>query len=299
MDTPAAEVDVDAELVERLVRSQHPDLAGPLTLVAHGWDNVLFRLGSDLSVRLPRRQIAADLVAKEQRWLPELADRVSVGIPGPVRIGVPGEGYPWHWTIGPWFEGQAAADMPPSERAPIAADLASFLAELHVPAPASVPANPVRGVPLSVRADAVEKRLDSGAVPRAEELRRLWKELSATAPWAGPALWVHGDLHAANIVIDTGDGNGSARLAAVIDFGDLTSGDPATDLAVAWMVFEADARADFRAHVDRLSGVDDHTWKRAHAWALCLGTALAAHSDDNPRMAAMGTHALKQVLAGD
>jgi aminoglycoside phosphotransferase (APT) family kinase protein len=86
---------------------------------------------------------------------------------------------------------------------------------------------------------------------------------------------------------------------AIIDFGDLTSGDPATDLAAAWMVFDTEARAVFRSRVDRLSGVDAATWARARGWALCLGTGLAAHSDDNPRMAALGAHTLEQVLVGE
>ncbi|MFI7537958.1 hypothetical protein [Streptosporangium sp. NPDC049376] len=47
MNTPAAETDVDDDLVRRLIRLQHPDLEGPLTLVANGWDNVVYRLGED------------------------------------------------------------------------------------------------------------------------------------------------------------------------------------------------------------------------------------------------------------
>src|ERR1700742_500773 len=60
MDTPAAEVDIDADLVRELLRQQHPDLAElPLELVANGWDNAILRLGERLAVRLPRREVAA------------------------------------------------------------------------------------------------------------------------------------------------------------------------------------------------------------------------------------------------
>jgi aminoglycoside phosphotransferase (APT) family kinase protein len=51
------------------------------------------------------------------------------------------------------------------------------------------------------------------------------------AGWDGPPIWLHGDLHPFNLVVNQG------RLSAVIDFGDLCAGDPATDLAVAWMLF--------------------------------------------------------------
>ncbi|GII76961.1 hypothetical protein Sru01_19430 [Sphaerisporangium rufum] len=284
MKTPVAEIDIDRELVGRLVRAQHPDLAGPLVLVANGWDNVIYRLGADLAVRLPRRQVAVELLANEQRWLPVLAGYVDVALPVPVRAGVPGEGYPWPWTITPWFEGRTAADVPPAARSGIAVPLAGFMTALHRPAPPGAPRNPVRGVPLAAR-DAVERqRLRTTA--RSAELLPLWEELSAVPPWPGPALWLHGDPHPGNLLLD------ERGLAAVLDFGDLTAGDPATDLAAAWLVFDQDARDIFRSQV----AADAATWARARGWALSLGTALATASADDPRMAAVGEHVLDQVL---
>ena len=103
MDTPEADINVDKALVTRLVREQHPDLQGDLTLVANGWDNALYRLGERLCVRVPRRQVAAALIAGEQHWLPVFAERVRVPIPVPVRVGVPSESFPWPWSICPWF----------------------------------------------------------------------------------------------------------------------------------------------------------------------------------------------------
>src|SRR5437868_4236269 len=55
-DMPAAEVDVDVALVRALLSEQFPDLLDlDLTALAFGWDNAIFRLGDDLTVRLPRR----------------------------------------------------------------------------------------------------------------------------------------------------------------------------------------------------------------------------------------------------
>ncbi|WP_432824934.1 aminoglycoside phosphotransferase family protein [Dactylosporangium sp. CA-092794] len=279
-----ADIPVDAALARTLVREQHPDLDAPLTLVAAGWDNAIFRLGTDLAVRLPRRRVAVDLVLNEQRWLPSLAAVLPVTVPAPVRVGVPSPRYPWPWSITPWLAGTVAAATPVPPRAAFAAQLAEFQAALHVPAPPGAPANPVRGVPLSTRGPAMAERFATGRVPLT--LRPLWDELVAVPEWSGPPLWVHGDPHPGNLLIGP-DG----RLSAVLDFGDLTAGDPATDLAAAWLVFDAPARAEFRAGVD----VDEDTWQRARGWALNMGAAIAADATGTPEMAAVAAHTLREV----
>jgi Predicted aminoglycoside phosphotransferase len=300
MDMPAAEVDIDAPLVVRLIEAQHPDLLAPLALFENGWDNVIYRLGDSLAVRLPRRQAAAVLVENEQRWLPSIAARIEVPIPAPVRVGRPSPDYPWSWSIVPWFEGVAASEVPVERRSAVAVELGTAVAELHEPAPASggvldadVPRNPVRSVPLATRTGAVLERLATGVVANADALRSLWLELVAAPLWAGPPLWLHGDIHPANVLLTDA---ARPRLAALLDFGDITAGDPATDLAAGWTFFDADARAVFRARYEQLRPVDAATWQRARGWALSMGTAMAAHSDDNPRMAALGVHVLDQVL---
>jgi aminoglycoside phosphotransferase (APT) family kinase protein len=291
---PAAEVAIDAELVAMLVRAQHPDLDGPLTLVGSGWDNTLYRLGDELCVRLPRRRLAADLVVNEQRWLPSIAARVRVPIPVPLRTGEATGYYPWPWTICRWLAGEPASGVAAPDRGAIAPGLAAFLTDLHVPAPDDAPRNPVRGVPLARRTDAVRERLASGLIPHSGALLALWDRLLAVPDWTGPPLWLHGDPHPANLLLQTG--GGQARLAAVLDFGDLTCGDPASDIAAAWLVFDESARAVFRKH---LTGLDSATWQRARGWALNIGTAIAVSSDDSPQMAAIGAHALDQVLLAE
>src|SRR5580704_2467696 len=125
---PAAEVDIDAKLVHALLDAQHPDLASlPLIELGTGWDNNVYGLGDSLAVRLPRRAAASALIEHEQRWLPELAPRLPLPIPTPFRIGQPGCGYPWSWTITPWLTGQSAAIAPPDDSATAAVTLGGFL----------------------------------------------------------------------------------------------------------------------------------------------------------------------------
>ncbi|QGN35205.1 phosphotransferase [Microlunatus sp. Gsoil 973] len=248
-----------------------------------------------LVTELIRQQLAAELIIKEQQWLSELAGRLPVAIPVAVRVGRPTEEYPWFWSIGPWFDGDALTEIPVPDRAGVAVELAAFFAALHRPAPADAPNNPVRGIPLSVRATLVADHLDLLAAP--PWMRTLWADLVDTPELTGPPQWLHGDPHPANVL--TKDG----QLSAVIDFGDLCAGDPATDLAVAWLAFDAEGRRQFHDHYSALTDTDDRAddraddnlWRRARGWALSLGMSLLANSDDNPGLAAVGRHALEQV----
>src|SRR5262245_4441693 len=188
---PAAEVDIDDVLVRGLLEAQHPDLAGrELTEAAHGWDNVLYRLGDDLLVRLPRRQLAAELVAHEQRWLPELAPRLPLPIPAPVRTGVPTANYPWSWSICPWFDGTPAASATLTDPAREARRMGEFLAALHQPAPADAPANPYRGIPLAGR----RARFDADLATLGDEVdagaaRALWERAVSVPRWDRAPVW--------------------------------------------------------------------------------------------------------------
>ncbi|MFB6869029.1 aminoglycoside phosphotransferase family protein [Agromyces sp. NPDC056389] len=295
-DAPEPDIVVDEALAEALVASQHPDLAGRVVLVANGWDNAMFRLGEHHLVRLPRRTIAADLVLHEQRWLPSIAERVSVPVPAPERIGRPAPelGFDFPWSILPWFDGVSAADVEPSARAGAATPLAAFVAELGVSAPAEAPRNPYRGVPLAERDEVVRGRLERGLAVRPERieaLRAVWDRGMAAAEWSGPPVWLHGDLHPANLVLAA-----SGRLAAVVDFGDVCAGDPACDLATAWLGFDALDRAVFRTEVDRLRETDAAMWDRARAWALVLGSAIVDTIGTGGRLGRVGVQALDAVL---
>lgn len=290
--TPASDVDTSEPVVRRLLAAQHPDLAtSPLTRLADGWDNVSYRLGDELVVRLPRRAASAPLVEHEQRWLPTLAPRVPLPVPAPVRVGGPGEGYPYAWSVVPWFAGETA-DVAPLA-AMEAATLGRFLAALHEPAPDDAPVNEHRGTPFAERAAVTRERLDRlRATPVSDgiEVDALAElvEAAVAAPVAATAVWLHGDLHPRNLLVQDG------KLAAVIDWGDLCAGDPATDLAVAWLLLDAHGRASLRAAYGR---ADDATWTRARGWAVHLGVMLLLHgSVDDAAHAAIGRRAVDAVL---
>ena len=177
---PAAEVSIDTSVVRALLEEQHADLAHLSVIeVDEGWDNKLFRLGEDLAVRIPRRAASAALIEHEQRWLPRLSPRLPLPVPAPLRVGRPGSGFPWSWSVVRWFPGQSALLAPPRDvatTATTAVALGRFLRALHQPAPEDAPHNPWRGVPLAARAKTTAGSTSS----------------SSTGWWPATPCWVCG-----------------------------------------------------------------------------------------------------------
>jgi len=276
-DQPPAEVSIDRGLVRSLLRAQAPGLTGrALEHIASGWDNEQWALGEDLIVRLPRRAVAAPLIVNEQAALPGIAARLAhtgVRVPTPIITGVPQADYPWPWSIVPYFSGTESLAVPRGERTAWAGALGTALVALHSPAPPEAPVNPWRGHPLAHRDLRTAPAIAASPTEFRAVLADAWAAGLAATPHAGPAVWIHGDLHPGNLVVDDG------RLVAIIDFGDVTSGDPAYDFGIAWSAFDADGRNRFRAAID----VDEATWIRARAWAAAFAAILLTQSDDAPR----------------
>lgn len=291
MRMPDAEFPITAELVHALLLEQHPDLAHfTLGEGGEGWDNMHVRLGRDLAVRLPRREVAVSLTEREHRWLPILGPRLPCPTPVPVRVGRAGCGFPWPWSVVPWFEGEIAT---PTNSAALTEALAHVLVALHQPAPPNAPGNPFRQS-LQARADVFAEHLTQ--VQHTVDARAAAAIFDAAARIPAREdlpVWVHADLHPANVIV------GGGELRAVVDFGDLSAGDPAVDLAIAWMLWPEDGRTRFRASVDRRSRcTDDATWSRARGWALALGVTFLASSDNHPAMGAIGRRTVDAVLHG-
>lgn len=293
-----ADLDVTVDLAAALLREQHPDLAHlPLRVAANGWDNVMVRAGDDLVLRLPRRAVAAPLLANEGRALAHLAPLLAaavpdVAVPLPVRHGSPSErlGYPWPWSVLPWVDGLRAAATPIASRRTWAPMLGRFLAALHqrVADGVVVPRNPFRGVALR---DRLPPALDLSG--RAGE---IWRAAVDASGHVGPPVWIHGDPHPANLVVVPGPPD---RLAAVVDFGDVTAGDPASDLGTLWLTFDAPGRTACRAAMAVAGAAwDDATWVRAQGWALVFAAAMLAHPDEHPTLVPIGEHGLAALLDG-
>jgi aminoglycoside phosphotransferase (APT) family kinase protein len=227
-----------------------------------GWDNRTFRLGSSLSARLPSAAGYVPAVEKEWRVLPYLAARLSLPVPTPVALGVPGPGYPFPWSVRRWVDGATVLATPGLDRVALARDVAAFLVQLRgIPTADGPPAGAHsfhRGAHPSFYASEVEAALDAlGDRVDAVACRAVWDAACATR-WDGDPVWFHGDVAAGNLLVTAG------RLGAVIDFGGCGVGDPACDLVFAWTDLMPEERVVFRDAV----GLDPDTWARARGWVL-------------------------------
>ena len=288
--TPAEEIDINAGLVARLIAAQHPDLAHmPVTPGPVGWDNQMFRLGDDLAVRMPKRAVAAPLLDREQAWLPGIAGGLPLPVPAMLRRGEPAEGYPWTWSLLPWLAGEPADVAPPEPDQGGA--WGGFLKALHQPAPADAPRNPYRGVPLAARKGPVQERMarlrPHGVItPMIDEFWAMALETPLEHE-----TWLHGDPHSRNVLTDQG------RFSAVIDWGDMCVGDPATDLASLWMLLETPLARD--EAIAAYGGISPATLIRARGWAVMFGVMLLdAGLVDDPRLAKAGRLTLERLHDG-
>jgi aminoglycoside phosphotransferase (APT) family kinase protein len=287
-------VDIDVTLVRRLLAAQFPrwkDL--PITpAVSQGWDNRTFRLGEELSVRLPSAERYIQQVAKEHRWLPQLAPLLPLPIPVPLAKGSPAAGYPWPWSVYRWCEGETAAVERIDDLSEFASTLADFLTVLQRIDLASGPSpglhNFYRGGSLTVYdAETRQAMAALDGVIDTDAASAVW-EAALAATWHGSPVWFHGDVAEGNLLVREG------RLSAVIDFGCSGVGDPACDMTIAWTLLSAESRDAFRAALQP----DDATWARGRGWALWKGLiTLAETIHANPLRAGEARRVIAEVLA--
>ncbi|MBT2445041.1 aminoglycoside phosphotransferase family protein [Streptomyces sp. ISL-36] len=287
------EVDIDEDLVRRLVGEQFPQWARlPVRAVpSAGTDNAMYRLGDAMAVRLPRLPSAARQVDKEQRWLPHLAPHLPLPVPVPLGKGAPAQDYALPWSVYGWLDGENAFDTPITDLAHAAVELGRFGAALRRVDATGGPRS-FRGghvtewsgdhITGAIRDLGADGTLDAAAVTAA------WESVLRLPQWDRDPVWVHGDLLPGNLLARDG------RLSAVIDFGGAGTGDPACDMMAAWTLFTAETRPLFREAAE----VDDATWARGRGWALCWGVVTEHYYRvTNPVLATVARRAFSEALA--
>jgi aminoglycoside phosphotransferase (APT) family kinase protein len=280
------ELAIDEALVRRLLAAQFPEWADlPLSRVeSPGTVNAIFRLGDELSLRLPRRKGPTEPGSKELDWLPRLAPLLPLEIPAPVAQGRPTAEYPWFWEVCTWVQGETTP-VEEIDAGQAARDLAALVAALQQVDPRGAP--PGRGIPLAERDK--EFRYWLGSFDGDPGVVAEWERALAAPAWDGLPVWHHGDLDMRNWVVRDG------RISGVIDWGSMGVGDPACDVMVAWKLHSSAARDAFREALP----TDDGTWERARGWALSQAVAALSYytPENNPSLYREAENWLELVLS--
>jgi len=287
-------IHIDVSLVRRLIATQFPQWGDlPIKPVKFGgWDNRTFHLGEQMLVRLPSAACYSPQVEKEHLWLPKLAPLLPLPIPVPLAMGKPAEGYPWHWSIYRWLDGETASIERIADLREFATALAEFLVALQridtTGGPMAGPHNFYRGGPLATYDAETRKAIVIlGDKIDADLATTAWNAALAST-WQGSPVWVHGDIGISNLLVEKGE------LNAVIDFGSLGVGDPACDLVIAWEWLKGESRDAFHAALP----LDNATWTRGRGWALWKALIVYAHlPGTNPLEIENSKRILDEVLA--
>jgi aminoglycoside phosphotransferase (APT) family kinase protein len=285
----AGEISIDTVLVSRLLAEQFPQLAGrSITAVrSTGTVNAIYRLGNDLCVRLPRLERFSEGLEREWIWLPKLAARISLSIPEPLALGKPASGYACPWAIYRWIDGSPYQDDLIKDERQAAHDLADFILELRN---AELPGAPRAGRDPLLELDAETRSAieSSQAAIDTQAASEAWTRSLEAPPWDGKPVWIHADLLRSNLLVKDG------HLCAVIDFGEVGSGDPAADGIPAWSVFNKAGRETFR----RALNVDEDTWRRARGYALHQALMIIPYyPETNPEFVAAAKRTVDEILA--
>ncbi|QDP95343.1 aminoglycoside phosphotransferase family protein [Microlunatus elymi] len=285
---------IGTPVVHELVAAQFPQWAAlPLEpFNSSGLANAIYRLGPDLSVRLPLPPSITDMVQREQEKLAALAPFLPVAIPSVEAIGSPHAAFPGTWSVHRWLTGAQPAPDAMVDPRRLARDLAAFVdAFRRVDLPDREPTYPGER-----RTRAPMVSMDSSTRKMISELDGLidtraalasWEE-SLAAPYDGREAWVHSDLTPNNLLVST-----AGRLTAVLDFETCGVGDPACDLFPAWYLLPIDVRDEFRAALD----VDDATWLRGRGRVLSQALTYLRHHKETPALANNARHVIREVLA--
>ncbi|MGJ8529789.1 aminoglycoside phosphotransferase family protein [Maritalea sp.] len=286
---------IDVRMAQQLIAAQFPEwLDLPVThLETGGTDNKLFRLGADKILRFPLSPSCAQAIEKEIDILPKFGG-LGCNVPSVVAVGKPSDAFNASWAVYNWIEGKDCSSIKVEDLTVIAVDLAKMIHRLRLIAPdekyMSGKQNHDRGIPLAELDHVAQNAINivSDEFDSAD-LRHIWRDALDAPVFNGQPTWLHGDLHAGNLLVDE-----AGNLSGIIDFGLAGVGDPSVDLLPAWWLFNADGRQQFKTAMQ----VDEAEWSRGRGWALLV--ALNAYQyyrgSDKIQLTRMSRRAIVEIL---
>ena len=256
----------DIDTLKRIIGEAVPDLAGKTysRIRSGGTDNSIYRIGEGHSLRVARRHEAIPSLAYREPVAMRTLKDLPLETPKLVANGLTDAPEGWPWLVCSWLNGENAETSDHQLTEQDARYLALFLLDLQgqrrdFAAEPNID-NHWRGCSLIQRDEPTR-----GAIADVAEdfdaiaLAAIWKAALDTASCLDQdRTWIHGDLHAANLLVRDG------ALSGIIDWGLSGLGDPACDYMAGFTLFEGGAQDAFW----KASGISESVWRRARGWAL-------------------------------
>jgi aminoglycoside phosphotransferase (APT) family kinase protein len=308
MNSPwAAEIEIPEQLARQLLDEQFPEFSGcSLSLLGEGWDNAAWQVGDDWVFRFPRRHVGADLIDTEFAVVPTIVDRLTAPVACPRRLGKPTSDYPWPFAGYPLIRGVELCEAAPAadRRHKLAEEIGEFLRALHsVSAEEAIslgaPRDTIGRLDIEKRSTQAREHLaraaELGIIDTPARWERLLDRLVPLCKPPGTDCLVHGDLYSRHVIVDSPN-DGDARLAGIIDWGDVHAGDPSADLACAWSLFDAAGRQKLLEHYGKVS---EETLTLARVRAISHSSVCAVYGREGnvPALEQASKDALQWLLA--
>lgn len=243
------EWEVSEELAYELISSQFPQLASnTVKKIDYGWDNTVFRVGTEYVFRFPRRKVAIKALKMESKILPKLIDYISIPYSMPLFLGEGNNDYPAPFLGYNYLTGELPIELTDDQRALSATTLAQFLKKLHTFPVRIAQENGVQHdhrnlTDIALRKEKIRKfTSDISHHLKNDEYRAISNYLDMLKMDRVRQKYVllHGDLHFKNMLTDS-----NGRVSGIIDWGDINIGHPACDLNVVYSFLPQYARSDF------------------------------------------------------
>jgi aminoglycoside phosphotransferase (APT) family kinase protein len=287
-----AEIEVPEQLARRLLDEQFPEFRDcPLTLLGEGWDNVAWQVGDGWVFRFPRRQVAADLITAENAVMPGVAEHLTAPVAWPQRVGQPTDDYQWPFAGYSLIKGEelCMAAPPAGRRLLLAEELGKFLRSLHAvsaeeASKLGAPLDTIRRLDIKYRSrrtiEYLARAVDLGLIENLRPWELLLEHVIPLCRQPRSVCLVHGDLYSRHVIVKSADNGGDqdARLADVIDWGDLHVGEPAIDLSCAWSLFDTAGR---QLLLDCYGDVDSGTLALARFRAVAHSAVCLVYGRDS------------------
>jgi aminoglycoside phosphotransferase (APT) family kinase protein len=261
LDSPSR-IDIDDALVASLVRDQHSQFSSLEVGRRYVFDDHLtVRLGDHYCLNLPTRPGLYAAFLATGPWIRSVSADWTFPAGVPILGGEPTAEYPYRWEIARWLPGSNAGVLPLVPDA--APALGRALRQIHTPAPAKAPVGAESGTPLSRHRKVWHELMAYLRDAKGPQDNRFdpavltdrWERAVDTVIDVTPR-WTHGNLDPRYVVSDRGG------FAGIASWWTLGSGDPAADVAAAFLLIPRDAEEAFldaygpvsRAMRERIAG---------------------------------------------